>query len=74
MLFRLAIEETESWFIADVDAVLAAYPKAQTQRLRRIVADDIVGAWEELAAALGLKNSEVTGPTSTHGPNASLPT
>lgn len=61
VLFRLAIEETESWFIADVDAVVAAYPKARTQKLRRIVADDIVGAWEELAAALGLMNSEVTG-------------
>lgn len=55
VLFRLAIEETESWFIADVDAVLAAYPKARTQKLRKIAPDDVVGAWEELAAALGVK-------------------
>lgn len=61
VLFRLAIEETESWFIADVDAILAAYPKARTQKLRRIAADDIVGAWEELATALGTKTTEVTG-------------
>lgn len=60
VLFRLAIEETESWFIADVDAVLAAYPKARTQKLRRIAPDDVVGAWEELAAALGI-NSVVAG-------------
>lgn len=61
VLFRLAIEETESWFIADVNAVLAAYPKARTQKLRRIAADEIVGAWEELATAVGIKTTEVTG-------------
>ncbi|MEF8768833.1 MAG: DUF4276 family protein [Candidatus Accumulibacter phosphatis] len=64
VLFRLAIEETESWFIADVDAVAAAYPKVRAQKLqklRRIVADEIVGAWEELAVALDIKDSEVTG-------------
>lgn len=61
VLFRLAIEETESWFIADVNAIAAAYPKARTQKLRRIAADDIVGAWEELAIALGIKASTVTG-------------
>lgn len=60
-MFRLAIEETESWFIADLHAVATAYPKARLQKLRRIVPDDIVGAWEELAAAVGRKTSEVTG-------------
>lgn len=60
-LFRLAIEETESWFIADLKAVRAAYPKARLQKLGRIVADDVVGAWEELAAALGRKASNITG-------------
>ena len=61
VLFRLAIEETESWFIADADAVVAAFPRARTQKIRRLAADDIVGAWEELAAALGIKTSAVTG-------------
>jgi len=61
VLFRLAIEETESWFIADADAVVAAFPRARTQKMRRIAADDIIGAWEELAAALGIKTSAVTG-------------
>ncbi len=61
VLFRLAIEETESWFIADVEAVATAYPKAKQPKLRGIVADDIVGAWEKLADALDIKPSEVTG-------------
>lgn len=61
VLFRLAIEETESWLIADVDAVVTAYPKARPAKLRAIVADDIVGAWEKLADALGMKRSNVSG-------------
>ncbi len=61
VLFRLAIEETESWFIADSHAVLKAYPKAKVQRLRSIQPDAVVGAWEVLAEALGAKREEVTG-------------
>lgn len=61
VLFRLEIEETESWFIADPQAVVAAYPKARHQRLRAVPPDAICGAWEVLAAALGYKRDEVTG-------------
>lgn len=61
VLFRLAIEETESWFIADPQAVVAAYPKARQQRLRAVPPDAICGAWEVLADALGYKRDEVTG-------------
>ena len=62
VLFRLAIEETESWFIADEGAVKRAFPRAKTQRIRNTVPDAIVGAWELLADALGIKRGEVTGP------------
>lgn len=61
VLFRLAIEETESWFIADENAVLAAYPKAKVQKLRGIAPDAIVGAWEILADVLGVNRGGVTG-------------
>ncbi|OZI77664.1 DUF4276 family protein [Bordetella genomosp. 12] len=61
VLFRLAIEETESWFIADETAILAAFPKAKVQRLRNIEPDAIVGAWETLADALGVNKHLVTG-------------
>ncbi len=61
VLFRLAIEETESWFIADTDAVRAAYPKAQWQHLRGIEPDAIVGAWERLAESIGVSVQSVTG-------------
>lgn len=61
VLFRIAIEETESWFIADPNAVEAAFPKARTTRLRRLVPDTVVGACEQLARVLGLPASEVPG-------------
>lgn len=61
VLFRLAVEETESWFIADTQAVQSAYPRAKLQRLRNIQPDAIVGAWEALADAIGAKRNEVTG-------------
>ena len=54
VLFRLAIEETESWFIADPAAIKLAYPKANIKNLPK-TPDEIVGAWELLAKAIGTK-------------------
>jgi hypothetical protein len=61
VLFRLAIEETESWLIADIDAVASAYRRASLSRLRRIAPDAVVGAAEELGRALGYQARELTG-------------
>jgi hypothetical protein len=53
-LFRLAIEETESWFLADTAALQKAYPgKVKKKILRGLVPDTINGASETLARALG---------------------
>jgi Domain of unknown function (DUF4276) len=52
VLFCLAVEETESWFIADHDAVKRGFPHADLQKLRGIKPDAIVGAWERLGEAL----------------------
>lgn len=54
-LFRIAVEETESWFIADPDAIRQAYPKAKTALLDGVELDSAIGAWELLARALGRK-------------------
>jgi hypothetical protein len=61
VVIRLAVEETESWFLADLGAVQKAFPKAKLQKLRNIPPDAIVGAWEMLADAIGIKRDEVTG-------------
>ena len=53
-LFRLAIEETESWFLADISALEKAYPgKVKKRILKGLVPDAIHGASESLALALG---------------------
>lgn len=62
VLFCLAVEETESWFIADIAAIQLAYPKRlKKQILRNIEPDAVVGAWEKLAAALSIDPKKVSG-------------
>ena len=53
VLFRLAIEETESWFIADAEAVRKAFKGADLSIIRSIKPDAIIGAWEKLAQCIG---------------------
>ncbi len=62
VLFRIAVEEIESWFIADHDAVENAYPSANLTRLRQIAPDAVVGAWERLAEALNMDPKQCRGP------------
>jgi hypothetical protein len=61
VLFRLAIEETESWFLADQDAMRQGLPHARLKQLKDIPPDAVVGAWERLAEALGRDPGTVTG-------------
>ena len=58
VLFRIAVEETESWFLAQPDAVAAAYPRADVRKLAGIQPDAVVGAWERLTYAIGQKKPE----------------
>lgn len=61
LLVRIAVEETESWFLADPPAVRAAYPKARTARLAAFTPDEVCGAWERLAEAIGRDPNKCTG-------------
>lgn len=61
VLFRIAVEETESWFLADPDAIRAAYPRARLQRLPSEGPDAVVGAWERLAEVLNLRPEDCDG-------------
>lgn len=51
-LFRIAIEETESWMLGDRAAILAAFPRAKTHVLDTYIQDSICGTWEKLADAI----------------------
>ncbi len=62
VMFRLAIEETESWFITDIAALEKAYPgQSKKTVLKNIKPDAIVGAWERLAESLKVNPKEVSG-------------
>jgi len=53
VLFRIAVEEIESWLIADPWAVKQAYSTCKTSKLENIPPDAIIGAWEILADSIG---------------------
>ena len=47
--FCIAIEEVEAWFLGDIPAIRANYPKAEVNVLNRYENDSICGTWELLA-------------------------
>ena len=58
--FCIAVEEGEAWFLGDIPAVKAAYPKAKNEVLRKYVNDSICGTWECLANAVYQGGSAVS--------------
>lgn len=60
ILFRIAVEETESWFLADTSAIRAAYPRAKVNRISN-PPDSVIGAWERLSEVLGRKPQDCDG-------------
>jgi hypothetical protein len=53
VLFRLAIEETEAFYLGDPQAIRRAFPQAKLQRLRSYVQDSVCGTWELFQAVIG---------------------
>jgi hypothetical protein len=52
VLFRIAIEETEAWYLGDRAALKKAYPRARENVLNGYNQDSICGTWEKLADAI----------------------
>ncbi len=50
--FCIAIEESEAWFLGDLPAIKAAYPKARDAVLNSYERDSICGTWEKMADAI----------------------
>lgn len=57
--FCLAIEEGEAWFLGDMQAVIATFPRAKRDVLAAYVNDSICGTWELLADAVYPGGSKV---------------
>lgn len=50
--FCIAVEEMEAWYLGDIPAVKAAFPKAKSRPLVSYNNDTICGTWEVLADAI----------------------
>ena len=53
VLFRIAIEETEAFYLGDRAAIRKAFPQARLQRMRNYVQDSICGTWETFQRVIG---------------------
>lgn len=53
VLFRIAIEETEAFFLGDSVAVKKAFPRARVGKIRQYQQDSICGTWEFLRDVIG---------------------
>jgi hypothetical protein len=52
ILFRLAIEEVEAWYLGDREALRMAYPRAKGSVLDSYTQDSVCGTWEVVADAV----------------------
>ncbi len=79
ILFRLAIEEVEAWYLGDRLALRKAFPRAKQDVLSRYVQDSACDTWELLADAVhpgarrpsDRRAGPCRGRSSTHGPRRS---
>lgn len=61
VLFRIAVEEIESWFLADREAIIRSGLRVNAARIPRGEPDQVIGAWERLAEVLNRKPIECNG-------------
>lgn len=57
-IFRLAIEESESWYLGDRVAIREAFPKANLRKLGDWVPDSRVGSWELFMQVIGAPSDD----------------
>jgi len=53
VLFRLAIEETEAFYLGDQPAIRKAFPQARLQRMKSYTQDSVCGTWELFQRVIG---------------------
>lgn len=57
-LFRIAVEETEAFYLGDRDAIRRAFPRANLGRLRGYVQDSVCGTWELFREVVGATDED----------------
>ena len=61
VLFRIAIEETEAFYLGDPKAIREAFPQAKVQRMKDYEPDSICGAWEIFQHVVGARSEDKVG-------------
>jgi hypothetical protein len=61
VLFRIAIEETEAFYLGDRKAIQEAFPGANLKKLRSYEQDSICGTWEFLREVIGAQSENKVG-------------
>jgi hypothetical protein len=56
VLFRLAIEEFEAFYLGDADAIRSAFPRANLRLLKNYKQDSICGTWEVFQKVVGARS------------------
>lgn len=55
VLFRIAIEETEAFYLGDPAAIQRAFPQARLNRMKDYVQDSVCGTWELFREVIGAR-------------------
>ncbi len=53
VLFRIAIEETEAFYLGDPSAIRRAFPQAKLRKIENYIQDSICGTWELFQEVIG---------------------
>jgi hypothetical protein len=53
VLFSLAIEEAEAFYLGDIEAIRKAFPAAMPRKMKDYVQDSICGTWEVFRDVIG---------------------
>jgi len=61
VLFRLAIEETEAFYLGDPKALRKAFPQAKLRRLKDYQQDSICGTWELFQRVIEARSEDKVG-------------
>jgi hypothetical protein len=61
VLFRIAIEETEAFYLGDPGAIREAFPEAKTRRMKDYEPDSICGTWELFQRVVDARSEDKVG-------------
>jgi hypothetical protein len=58
VLFRIAIEEVEAFYLGDRNAIKVAFPRARLHKMKSYVQDSICGTWELFQMVIGAQSED----------------